>query len=132
MLYTTDALSCAPTPSSDVTAITKNIESSVNVLLSQIPASADCLKEYQYAQQNDLTCSLVITYCKQGWPNRHRVHPECIVYWKVRNKLTIINNLLLFGNRIVVPEKLRTQTLQKILYGVYEDYPYSYSTITSS
>ena len=117
LLYTADALSRAPIPSSDVTTIDKNIESSVNVLLSQLPASPDRLKEYQCAQQDDPTCSLVITYCKQGWPNRHRVRPECIVYWKVRNKLSIINNLLLFGNRIVIPEKLRTQTLQKIHYG---------------
>ena len=117
VLYTTDALSCAPTPSCDVTAINKNFESTVNVLLSQIPASADYLKEYQYAQQNNLTCSLVITYCKQGWPNRHQVYPECIVYWKVRNKLTIINNLfssvtVLWSQKNFVPRHCRKSSME--------------------
>ena len=38
-------------------------------------------------------------------------------YWKVKNSLSICNDLLLFNNRIVVPKDMRKETLNKIHVG---------------
>jgi len=38
-------------------------------------------------------------------------------YWQHRDKLTLHNDLLLFGNRMVVPKQLQKQTLEKIHQG---------------
>ena len=154
LFYTADVISRAPIPSSDVTTIDKNIESFVNVLLSQLPASPDRLKEYQ----NDPTCSLVITYCKQRWPNQHRVvlyigryvtnlpssttsFSSVTAFWTQKNfiprhcrKSTMAIKV---SNGVVkeCPQLYGGQTcgiIHQILPRLHEDYPYSYSTITSS
>ena len=89
---------------------------SVVHVLSLLPASKGRLDEYKVAQQADAILSQVITFCKHGWPNRHKVKKDLIEFWRVRGELTLID-LLLYGCRIVVPERLQKVTLQKIHYG---------------
>ena len=40
-------------------------------------------------------------------------------YRRARGELTVNNDLLLYGTRIVVPECLRKQTLTKVHQGIY-------------
>ena len=43
--------------------------------------------------------------------------PELKPYWTIRGNLTLHNELLLYGERIVVPKQLQVETLQKIHTG---------------
>ena len=104
-------------PNSDVTTIDKNIESSVIVLLSHLPASPDRSKGISICStgRSYLFNSYHLLQTRMAKSTSSSPRLYCIL--EGSNKLTIINNLLLFSNRIVVPERLRTQTLQKIHYG---------------
>ena len=45
------------------------------------------------------------------------MEPELIPYWKARKYLTLKDDLLLHGNRIVIPTPLRKETLEKVHAG---------------
>ena len=55
--------------------------------------------------------------CQQGWPDRHKVSGDLSPYWQVQNELTLHEDLLLYGSRIIVPKSQQAMTLQKIHTG---------------
>ena len=54
---------------------------------------------------------------QEGWPDRPHLKGDLLPYWHVRGDLTLHDNLLLYGSRIVVPKSLQATTLQKIHNG---------------
>ena len=94
------------------------MEFSVHSLVSHVPASADCLKDYRKAQKADPICSQVMVYCMLGWPSKNRMQPECNQsICHTGNELTVVEDLLMFGLCIVVPQSLQFETMQKIHCG---------------
>ena len=120
LLYTADALSRAPAspviPSED-DSLQDDAELFVNTIVSSLPASKKRLAEYQKAQQEDSTLSTVREYCSKGWPSKDKIGPDLKPYWTVRGSLSLGNNLLLYNNRIVVPQVLCSETIEKIHEG---------------
>ena len=115
-LYTADALSRAPITVKEVDD--HQTELFINAIVSSLPASADRLQEYRAAQQADNHCQQLIDFCKRGWPEYKRQLPgDLHKYWSVRGELTLHDDLLLCGRRIVVPQSLQAETLQKIHSG---------------
>ncbi len=85
----------------------------MSALVARLPASKDRLEVYRKAQEADSICSQLLHFCKQGWPNKHQIKGDLSHYWAVRDEITTCDRLLLYGSRIIVPESLRLQTLQK-------------------
>lgn len=51
----------------------------------------------------------------EGWPEKRKQVPKPLqVYWAYRDELSIENGLILKGDRIVIPEKLQCEILNKI------------------
>ena len=119
LLYTADALSRDPSTSGEKDhRLADEAEHIMELNVTNLPASTKTRALYQRAQAEDSTYSLVIDYCKNGWPNKAKLPQELQPLWNARSMLTVdTNNLLLYGNRIIVPESLREQTLQKIHSG---------------
>ena len=116
LLYIADALSRAPikgTPTLDEIAAQKEIEVFIDSVTQQLPANSNRLQVYQKAQQDDPICNQVVTYCKTVWPEKHSIKGELKPYWQHRDKLSLHNDLLLFGSRIVVPKPLKKLTMEK-------------------
>ena len=119
LLYTADTLSRAPLrEDSDAQTLQRQseVESFINTITSHLPASQQRLRVYQKAQVADPVCSRVTTYCKSEWPKSCN-DPELKPYWTVRGNLSLHDELLLYGGRIVVPKQLQKETLQKIHTG---------------
>ena len=119
-LYTADTLSRAPprdgTMPSHLEEITEAFVKEVTI--PSLPAGTTTLANYRQAQQQDRESSLLIQYCQSGWPAKQTaVQLSLRPYWKVRSYLTVCDNLLLFKNRIVVPQPLRRETMEKIHAG---------------
>ena len=72
---------------------------------------------YRDAQSQDRTCTILKEYCLTSWPNHKAVDPIAKPYWEARGELTVCDNLLLYGRPIVVPKKLRDETLSKLHQG---------------
>ena len=117
LLYIADTLSRAPTGSDPPKEEIKETEFFVKALVAYLPASKDRLDDYRKGQEADPTCSQLIHFCKQGWPSKHQIKGDLSRYWMVRGELTLCDDLLLYGSRIVVPKSLQTETLQKIHQG---------------
>jgi transposase InsO family protein len=54
----------------------------------------------------------------RGWPNkRHDVDRRIQHYWQQRDDITVIDNLVFFKNRIIIPESMRKETIQSLHQG---------------
>ena len=115
-LYTADTLSRAPLPCT-TTHLEEITEFFIDSIVSQLPANKDRLESYRSAQATDPTCSTLLTYCREGWPQRNTLKGDLVPYWSAKSELTIHDRLLLFRDRIVIPKCLQRQTLQKIHQG---------------
>jgi transposase InsO family protein len=118
-LNTADTLSRAPTSIPDNLQLLadQQTEMLVDNILSSLPANSDRLNEYRRAQQMDNTCQRIINFCQNGWPTKKHIPADLRSYWQVRSELTICNDLLLRGRRIVVPRDLQKETLDKVHSG---------------
>ena len=58
------------------------------------------------------------TYVLTGWPNSIK---DCIEpaksYFSQRDNLFVVDDILLFGTRIIIPRKLRPELLERIHVG---------------
>ncbi len=49
-----------------------------------------------------------------GWPNKDQLTGDPLQYWRMQGKLSLHDDLLLRGHRIVVPQSLQWEPLHKI------------------
>eukprot|EP00731_Ephydatia_muelleri_P036767 Em0321g6a len=105
LLYTADTLSRAPTtlPDADSNALQDEVEGFVSNVTKCLPATEGKLQTYRVFQASDPECVQIMKYCRFGWPEKHCISDGTKPYWVHRGLLTIQDDLLLFGSRIVVP-----------------------------
>ena len=80
--------------------------------IERLPIKADKIAQLT---TTDPVLSKVITFLQQGWPNA--IHKELKPYYIRRHELTIEANCLLWGRKVVVPEKLQSLVLEEIHTG---------------
>nr|XP_039271033.1 uncharacterized protein K02A2.6-like [Styela clava] len=52
---------------------------------------------------------------QKGWPvKRAQVSQDVVEYWNYRDEITVCENLLLKGERIIIPTKLRSNILKRV------------------
>ena len=116
-LHIADALFKAPLRSViDHTSEVEDIELHIRVVVLTIPASSTRVNSYRLAQEEDATCNTLISYCRNGWPGKHSL-PMYLWPYKFQGDLSLADNLLLYQNCIVVPEKLHMETLKELHCG---------------
>lgn len=117
-LYTADTLSRAPIASKDGSEdLQREVEAFVNTVLNTLPTTEKRLEKYCKAQAEDETCAQVKEYCRKGWPKQVPGNLQIAQFWHVRSSLSVENELLLFGSRIVILSKLHHEVLQRIHEG---------------
>nr|XP_042908526.1 uncharacterized protein K02A2.6-like [Parasteatoda tepidariorum] len=117
-LCVADALSRAPhqqeTPNLE---LEEEVEAFINQVLESVPMSSERLSQIKLEQETDSTCNMLINYASQGWPEKNQIVPSCLPFWPLRYEISIQNGLLMRGNRIIVPNRLRQEILGKIHEG---------------
>ena len=87
-------------------------------MVSNFPATSDRPEEIRKAQAADETLSQVITFCQTEWPEEESVvNSNVKPYWIIRDELSVCKQLLLRGDRIIVPSCLRQDILQRLHQG---------------
>ncbi|KAK9679874.1 Integrase zinc binding domain [Popillia japonica] len=68
--------------------------------------------------QNDYQLKLVKTFCERDWSaNQHQI-PDCVKHFaKIKNEVVIVDELLFFGNKLIVPLSLRAEMLSLLHEG---------------
>ncbi|KAK9688367.1 hypothetical protein QE152_g35600 [Popillia japonica] len=75
----------------------------------------DWMEEILKATSEDLTLTKLIKKIREGWPKYlHDLKDDLKVYHKFKNELRTENGLILKGNQIVIPTKLRRNIIRKI------------------
>ena len=101
-----------PSPDDEQQALTR--EHHVSAVNHYLPTTAECLEQYCQRQKQDPVLQQVRQYCQEGWP---QTKGDLKCFWHVRHEITSCDNILMFQNRLIVPESLRVETMQKIHHG---------------
>ena len=118
-LTAADTLSRAPIsdPSVQDEALQQKVQVFLDVLIGSLPATERRIQEIKFCQERDQVCQMITQFCQNGWPEKHCLKGEIKKYISVKAELWIKENLLLRGNRIVVPLDLRVDILAEIHSG---------------
>ena len=88
-----------------------------HVSTAYLLASSQHLAEFREAQVADTVCSTIINYCQNDWTTKQNTLLQIKPYWLARGQLTAHDDLLLYGQRIVVPAAMQQVTLSEIHRG---------------
>ena len=105
-MYIADALSRLQPQHADSQPTIADDEMTAHVasVITGLPASDMRLQQIIEAQEEDPVCRQIKTYCSEGWPDKHSVNDAMKPYWSTRGELTVVQNILLKGTRIVIPQ----------------------------
>ena len=112
-----DALSRAPTeePNTEEILHVEQVEEHATLHFEFLPASTARIQEITDAQKHDGITAQVREYCRVGWPAYASNAPAALKpYWEHRPRLTLVNDVLLFDDRLVIPAVLQPQILDRI------------------
>ena len=85
-------------------------------ITQQLPASSDSLHQLRLLMQADDELALLKHTIMQGWPKSiKQVPPELQPFWTFREELTVEDELILKGTRIVIPNK-QCKAILKLLH----------------
>ena len=104
-------MSRAPISSTEPYNLQEEADLLMEISIDHLPASSQRIDEIKEA---DTVCSTLISYCENGWPEKHLLSLQLKPYWKWRGQLTTHNKLLLYGTRIVIPLTMQHEILQKL------------------
>lgn len=115
-LVIADALSRNPKTGEDKAEIDVNeVEFSVDTLKAQWPASEKRLQQIEEETLVDPELQRVKQYIQHGWPISSRdVSPSLKPYLQTQSQLSLVDNLVTFGSRIVIPRSLRKEMLGRL------------------
>lgn len=90
----------------------------MQTVISNAPVSADRLDDIKAATAQDEQLSTLKRVIRSGWPEtRKRCHPLISEYWNHRDEITEADGILLKGEKIIIPHKLRPYMLKCIHTG---------------
>ena len=111
-----DALSRAYLPNTEDDD--KSLEYQVHLLVSNLPVSEPKLRETQNATENDQVLQKLRELILDGFPDSKRsMPPELSPYFQVRSELSIAEELIFKGDKIVIPSALRKEMKERIHMG---------------
>lgn len=91
------------------------VECYVAAVMDNVPATPQKMDSIRAATAADETLQAVTRYIRSGWPDHaHQVPSNIREYFSVRNELSVYDGMIIRGCRIVIPEKLRADILDRI------------------
>ena len=111
-----DTLSRAPVEnmSQSDTDFENETKAFVDVVMSNLPASQNRIELIKTESAKDEICRNLISYCKDGWPEKSKLDEKLRPYWTMQGEFTVHDNLLFKGTRIVIPHSLQNEILNRV------------------
>lgn len=118
LLVIPDSLSRSPLPSSsDTEELGLEVEAFVNLIIGSLPIKDNYLLKIKESQDKDESCKLIKQFISNSWPEKSKLPVILNPYFQHRFEFSIVNGLLLKGNRLVIPPDLQKQVLDFIHLG---------------
>ena len=114
-----DALSRAPVakPDKEDIAFINDVSLYAKQAIEITPASSAKLAEIKKAQQQDEVTAQVRKYCDEGWPGYMPENTLLKQYYNNKAHFSIIEDLLMYDEQIVIPSELRIDMLNRLHEG---------------
>ena len=84
------------------------------------------VKQYDFASldsrcvqnetRNDKILCKIMRYCLDGWPDTPPADKELLIFYNKCEAVSVENNSLLWGHRVVIPENLKTLVIHELHY----------------
>ena len=114
-MFISDALSRLSSHNEHDGAETEIKEIKVTVCDVELNASPTKLDQIKTETQVDEELQMLVRYINSGWPAKHSECSESIrKYFNFRDELCVVDGLILKGNHIVIPAKLRDDALSQL------------------
>ena len=117
-LATADALSRIPTllPGKEEEKKEQETRAYVRSVMECFPATDKRLEEVRREQESDETCrSIKIFVQRDHWPDSAK--KEFSSYFYERHSFSVVDNILLYAGRLVIPSVLRKEMLDRLHQG---------------
>ena len=113
-----DALSRMTVPDSEDELDDKHTDIEIYSLNKPISLTDNQMAEFKSAIENNAVEKKLLNYVKNGWPIYHKdVHTELQKFWNEQDEFTHFEDILIKGNRVYIPKKLRASTLDDLHAG---------------
>ncbi|VDI44154.1 Hypothetical predicted protein [Mytilus galloprovincialis] len=109
-----DALSRAPVDLSESNEFETETKAYVDSIVKNFPASDMRLQNIRDECVKDEICKTLRLYCKEGWPEKSSLSDSLKPYWSLQGEFTIIGNMLLKADRLVIPRSLQDEILERL------------------
>ena len=118
-LCTADTLSRAPAvgPSTSDQTFQQEVQAFLDVVTENLPATDNRLSEIRSLQEQDPICQQLKQFCTQGRPHRSQVRGPLKGYVPVQSEISVHQDLLMRGSRMIIPQALRQSILEKLHSG---------------
>ncbi len=95
--------------------MTQDSEDQVHHVLHSVLSSGLTRQRYAEATSLDPTLQLLKSVVRKGWPEKRSQCPAPVKqYWPVKDQLSSVEGVLLYGSRLIVPMSLRRETMDGI------------------
>ena len=116
-LVVADTLSRAPLPDQDPD-MEKEIACFVHTLIVNLPVTDQMMTKLKAATQEDEMLQQLKSMVLNGWPETKQETPTKIrEYWHCREEISEVDGLLLKNEKIIIPQSLHPEMLNKIHNG---------------
>ena len=86
----------------------------VHSIIDSLPLPSNRLEELKHLSHKDPMFRQLMYYCQFGWPSRKKTPSEMIPYWEIRDDIHIYNELLMFRDKLLIPESWRKTILDRL------------------
>lgn len=117
-LHTADVLSRAPVSKTSEDLIGEyELGLAIVAQFKALPMSDLLLDEVRRVQELDDVSYILKEYIRQGWPKKKNLDEDLLPFYSYRGELIVEDNLIMKGNRVFIPEQLRTNMLNRLHEG---------------
>ena len=89
----------------------------VHSVMQHLPVSDTMLKRLQSETAKDQILQILKEYTIKGWPSKPNIDPSVMSYYQHRDDIVYNYDLLLKGQRIIIPTSMRSEIKTKIHQG---------------
>jgi hypothetical protein len=83
------------------------------LLIEETPIELEfTAREVANLTKRDKCLSRVLYWLRNGWPGKSE--EDYKIYWQKRDELSMYKDCILWGNRVVIPEKMRAKVLEEL------------------
>ena len=113
-----DTLSRAYIPDCGSDQMEEELTCAINLVINNIPATDKRMQEIRDGTKNDKSLRILKRMILNGWPDiQSQIPQEVRPYWNFRDELSEADEVLLKGERLIIPSCLQQDILQRIHMG---------------